>query len=81
MGVYVAGSDRLTTGRQDLGPVDSVEYAAVLQELLIRQALDVVAVHPRLDEGIRVLAKTRVRLRQPVSHIVWVACGVVSVGL
>lgn len=61
--------------------MDSVVYVAVELELLIGHVLDTAAIHSGLDQAVGVLTETRVHLHKPVSHVVWVTCGVVGVSL
>lgn len=55
--------------------------AAVLQELLLRHAVQQGAVQAAADQAIRVLAEARVQAAQPVSQVAAVARSVAGEGL
>lgn len=73
---------RLTSGgREDAGAVHAQADAAVLQELLLRHAVQQGAVQAAADQAVRILAEARVQAAQPVSQVAAVARSVVGEGL
>ena len=73
---------RLTSGsREDAGAVHAQVDATVLQELLLRHAVQQRAVQAAADQAVGVLAEARVQAAQPVSQVAAVARSVVSEGL
>lgn len=73
---------RLTSGGgEDAGAVHAHSDAAVLQELLLRHAVQQGAVKAAADQAVSVLAEARVQAAQPVSQVAAVARSVVGESL